>query len=76
MRVFTTTFRGPQNESDLIDAINAKLMENVEGGDHHEQLSNLRSYMTNLVVKLAEKGVLNAMDLEDGLIGHKYRVED
>lgn len=78
MRVYTNAFKGPQVESDLTDAVNAKLMENIYG-DYDStaaQLSNLRSYMTNLVVKLAEKGVLNAVDLEDGLVGYQFKVED
>lgn len=76
MRVFTTTFRGPQMESDLVDAINAKLLENVSSEDPRREFDNIRNYVTNLVVKLAEKGMLKAIDLEDGLIGHQYSVED
>lgn len=67
---------GKQVPADLTDAINAKLTENVEMNDYRQQISNLRDYMTNLVVKLAEKGVLKAADLEDGLIGYRYGVED
>lgn len=77
MKVFATTRTGMvTGEAELTDAINDKLMENVELGNEATQLSNLRDYVTNLVHKLTEKGVLKAADLEDGLIGYRYRAED